>query len=139
MGKNSSADWVAYRSFSVITSVNLIASRATVGPAANTNITSCNGCIAVIELSGVGRVQPPVHFSTPSLFSKITLGVRLNPPRAAFSNSMYLALCLHPKISNTCQFPEAWGPSIKYVTLEGEVGSRRCDSFMTGGGGSKSM
>ena len=33
----------------------------------------------VIELSGVGRVQPPVHFSTPQLILKNYLGVRLNP------------------------------------------------------------
>src|SRR6218665_2482032 len=45
-------------------------------------------------------------FKPPSLFSKITLGFRLNPPRAAFSNSMYLALCLHPKISNTFEFQD---------------------------------
>src|SRR6218665_3065991 len=44
--------------------------------------------------------------STPSSFSKIALGVRLNPPRAAFSNLMYLALCLHPKISNTFEFQD---------------------------------
>src|SRR6218665_2293441 len=37
--------------------------------------------LPVIELSGVGRVQPPVHFSTPPAYSqKLPWGVRLNPP-----------------------------------------------------------
>src|SRR6218665_3196320 len=64
---------------------------------------------SVIELSGgregVRRVQPPpVHFSTsPACSQKLPWGLRLNPPRAAFNNSMYLALCLHQKISSTCE------------------------------------
>src|SRR6218665_723127 len=95
MGKNSSADWVAYRPFNVITSVNLIASRATVEPAANTNITSCNGCIAVIELSGVGSVHPPVHFSTPQLILKNYLGGQAKPPEQRLvTQCILLSACI---------------------------------------------
>src|SRR6218665_1389934 len=66
-----------------------------------------DGPAAVIELSGVGRVQPlQFIFQPPSLFSKITLGGQAKLPTAAFSNSMHLAFCLHPKISNTCEFQD---------------------------------
>ena len=70
------------------------------------NTANYNQILPVIELLGVGRVQPPVHFSTPQLILKNYLGGQAKPPRAAFSNSMYLALCLHPKISNTCEFQD---------------------------------
>ena len=61
----------------------------------------------MIELSGCWGFKPPSSFFTPQLILKNYLGgVRLNPPRTAFSNSMYLVLCLHPKISNTCEFQD---------------------------------
>src|SRR6218665_1129789 len=50
---------------------------------------------SVIELSGTGRVQPPVHYSTPSLFSKITLGVRINPPeQRSVTQCILLSACI---------------------------------------------
>src|SRR6218665_3514965 len=45
-------------------------------------------------------------FQPPQLSLKNYLGGQAKPPRAAFSNSMYLVLCLHPKISNTCEFQD---------------------------------
>jgi len=48
----------------------------------------------------VGGVQPPVHYSIPSVKSKkITLGVKLTP-RIAFSGLIYVVLRVH---SNICK------------------------------------
>src|SRR6218665_4037775 len=61
---------------------------------------------AVIELSGVGRVHPSSFFNPPACSQKLPLGGQANPTRAAFNSSMYLALCLHKKISNTCELQD---------------------------------
>src|SRR6218665_3240895 len=61
----------------------------------------------VIELSGfLGGSTPQFIFQPPQLILKNYLGGQAKPPRAAFSNSMHLVLCLHPKISNTCEFQD---------------------------------
>src|SRR6218665_3122239 len=57
-------------------------------------------------VGGVGVSPPPFIFQPPSLFSKITLGGQAKPSRAAFNRSMSLALCLHQKISNTCELQD---------------------------------
>src|SRR6218665_1278738 len=52
--------------------------------------------LPVIELSGVGRVQPPVHFSTPPAYSqKLPWGVRLNPPdQRSVTQCILLSACI---------------------------------------------
>src|SRR6218665_2378701 len=65
-------------------------------------------CRPVIELSRGWEGSTPSSFFNPppACSQKLPWGVRLNLPRAAFNSSMYLALCLHQKISNTCELQD---------------------------------
>ena len=57
-------------------------------------------------VGGLGGFNPQFIFQPPSLSWKITMGDQAKPPRAAFNSLMYLALCLHQKISNTCELQD---------------------------------
>src|SRR6218665_2889257 len=50
---------------------------------------------SVIELSGVERVQPPVHFSTPQLILKNYLGGQAKPPeQRSVTQSILPSACI---------------------------------------------
>src|SRR6218665_4049014 len=61
---------------------------------------------AVIELSGGWEGSTPSSFFNPPACSQKLPGGQAKPPRAALNSSMYLALCLHQKISNMCELQD---------------------------------